>query len=397
MMAYLNSALAAALLEAMVAFGSYEVGAIQRLPSIDPGIEAGILAQELTMIRMAEGERSETDHLFVSPWVHSAIETDRALMVSRQVDNEVVRAVSADEQIRPLSATYPTLWFEGDYKAPSAPTAHQELSYFIGAAFGRWDVRFAAGILEPPPRPGPYDPIPPTSRGMLLGENGSLTTRPPVVYPLDIPPDGLLHDEPGHRYDIVNAVESAVGYLETNPEPLKLALPREVRDLRRQLRWRFFAAHVNDYSASRRYAPIYWYLAVPSREWGLWVYAPALSREMLFAIAGSARDKLRRLRDQAGQLRRSHLGTGDRAAAERVEWLESLTAEIEQFAEYADKVAQSGWKPDLNDGLILCAAPLEQLFADDAWRQRVAGHRRDLEMNKYSWATVQREFFGGGS
>ena len=177
----------------------------------------------------------------------------------------------------------------------------------------------------------------------------------------------------------------------------RLALRREVKDLRRRLRGRFFADHVKDYSASRRYAPIYWYLAVPSREWGLWVYAPALSREMLFAIAGSARDKLRRLREQARQLHDRHLGTADRAVVERIEQVESLAGEIEQFAEHAEKIAQSGWRPDLNDGLILCAAPLEPLFADDAWRKRVAQYRKDLETKKYPWATVQREFFGDRS
>ena len=51
-----------------MAFGSYEVGAVQRLPYIDAGGEAGSLIRELTWIRMSGGERSEVDHLFVSPW-----------------------------------------------------------------------------------------------------------------------------------------------------------------------------------------------------------------------------------------------------------------------------------------------------------------------------------------
>ena len=49
---------------------------------------------------------------------------------------------------------------------------------------------------------------------------------------------------------------------------------------------------------SRRIAPIYRHLSVPSRQWGLWVYAPNLSREALFAVAGAARDKLRRVHDE---------------------------------------------------------------------------------------------------
>lgn len=396
LMAYLNSGLAAALLEAMVVFGSYEVGAVQRLPFIDPGVEAGGLARELTRARMSEGERSETDHLFVSPWAGGTKEA-AASKVSRQVDEIVARAVGEREAARPLSATYPTRWFDEDYDPSASPSAHRELSYVLGVALGRWDVRVAAGLLEIPPNPGPYHSLPPASRGMLLGDDRLPLRQPPAEYPLNIPPDRLLHDEPGHISDAVGAIERIIDFLEAFPKPPKIALHRGVSDLRRRLRGRFFSDHVKDYSASRRYAPIYWYLAVPSREWGLWVYAPALSREMLFAIARSARDKLRRLREQARQLRARPPDTADRAIVERIERIESLAGEIEQFAEHADNVAQSGWRPDLNDGLILCAAPLEPLFADEAWRKRVAQYRKDLEAKKYPWATVQREFFRGVS
>lgn len=296
-----------------------------------------------------------------------------------------------------MSAAYPTHWFENDYDSSYVPTAHQELSYLVGAALGRWDIRIASGALEPPPMPGPYESLPAASRGMLVGEDGLPARQPPIGYPLRIPAERILHDEPGHPKDVIAAIESAVRILKMASEPPELALRQEVKDLRRRLRGRFFADHVKDYSASRRYAPIYWYLAVRSREWGLWVYAPALSRETLFAIAGSAQDKLRRLREQAQQLRNRHVDTTDRAAVERIEQIESLAGEIEQFAEHAEKVAQSGWRPDLNDGLILCAAPLERLFADDAWRKRIAQYRKGLDMKKYPWATVQREFFGGGS
>jgi len=396
-LAYMNSSLAASLIEAIVPFGQYEVGAIQRLPNISLRAEAGALAEELTRIRMSESERLETDHVFVSPWAGGSSTTDKALKVSRLVDEAVSRAVGEKGAVQPQSAIYPTLWFEEEYDPPGVPTAHQELSYLLGVALGRWDIRIASGELEPRPMPGPYDPLPPASRGMLVNEHGLPVPRPSPGYPISVPAERLLHDEPGHPCDVVTAIESAIEVLEMTSKSPELVLRRELRDLRRRLRGRFFSDHVKDYSASRRYAPIYWYLAIPSREWGLWVYAPALSREMLFAIAGSARDKLRRLREQARQLRDRPLDTTDRTIVERVEQVESLAGEVEQFAEHAEKVAQSGWTPDLNDGLILCAAPLEWLFADDAWRKRVTQYRKDLETKKYPWATVQGEFFGGGS
>jgi Eco57I restriction-modification methylase len=397
LMAYLNSGLAAALLEAMVAFGSYEVGAVVRLPFVDPGVEAVRLARELTAIRMAERESSETDHLFVSAWAGRRSEPDKARELSRQVDDSVGHVVGEETTAYPLSATYPTSWFDVDYSPPGYPSAYQELSYLLGAALGRWDIRIASGASKSRPMPTPYDPLPLASRGMLVDEGGLPLLKPSDSYPLKIPSNRLLCDEPGHPSDVVEAIEDAIEFLEIASESPEITLYREVKDLRRYLRGRFFADHVKDYSTSRRYAPIYWYLAVPSREWGLWVYAPALSREMLFAIAGSARDKLQRLREQTRQLHDRRPDTADRATVERFEQVESLAGEVERFAELAEKVAQSGWKPDLNDGLILCAAPLEGLFAEDVWRKRVAQYRKEMEMKKYPWATVQREFFAGGS
>jgi hypothetical protein len=152
-----------------------------------------------------------------------------------------------------------------------------------------------------------------------------------------------------------------------------------------------FAYAYSTYSASRRYAPIYWQLAVPSKRWGLWMYAPSLSRESLFAVAQAAREKLSSLNEQV-RLARERAET-DRDAQERAEGLEHLASEVEKFAAVADKVAQSGWEPDLNDGFVLNAAPLEELFVNKNWRGQIAKHRKAMQKGDYPWATVQREYF----
>ena len=122
----------------------------------------------------------------------------------------------------------------------------------------------------------------------------------------------------------------------------------EIRDLRRHLRDRFFPAHLSQYSASRRSAPLYWQLAVPSKRWGLWLCAPWLCRESLFAISRAAHDKLGALNDRIAQIQQQLTSGSDRENREQVEVLEDLVAEIEKFAAAADEVAQSGWEPDLN-------------------------------------------------
>ena len=392
-MAFLNSSEAAALLEAMIAFGSYEVGAVQRLPHVDPGSDAGQLAEELTAQRMLDAEQVETDHLFVSPWTGSSSTRADFVAASERIDVAVARALGRDEAAVPTSSTYPSKWFRDEFEPGDAPTAHQELSYLVGAAFGRWDVRIASGVVKPRPMPSAYAPLAALARGMLAAQKGWEDQD----YPLQIPPDGLLHDEQGHSQDIVAALEKAMAVIAERPCPRSFGAFSAIRDLRHHLRTRFSNDHLRDYSASRRAAPIYWHLTVTSRQWGVWAYAPALDREMLFAIVGAARDKLRRLRQQRDRMRDEERPTRDRDALARLEALEALAVEVEAFSAAADAIANSGWLPDLNDGLVLCAAPVEELLADDRWRAAVANQAAKLRSGEYPWASVQHGFFGGAS
>jgi hypothetical protein len=45
-----------------------------------------------------------------------------------------------------------------------------------------------------------------------------------------------------------------------------------------------------------------------------------------------------------------------------------------------------GWEPDLDDGIVLCAAPLADLFPQ--WRKELAWYRDELRAGKYKWSTV---------
>ena len=164
------------------------------------------------------------------------------------------------------------------------------------------------------------------------------------------------------------------------------------RSIRDYLRRQFFKDHLARYSKSRRKAPIYWPLTVPSRNWGVWVYAPSSSRETLFAIAGEAarREALaaEAIRRLAGRTRRRWKPDG--AAREVTEALaaeEALAEELGRFRAEAERIAGLGWEPDLDDGIILCAAPLATLFP--AWPD--AGKEREqIRKGEYPWATVSR-------
>jgi hypothetical protein len=157
------------------------------------------------------------------------------------------------------------------------------------------------------------------------------------------------------------------------------------------LRRRFFKDHLGRYSKSRRKAPIYWQLSVPSRAWGVWVYAPALSRETLYAVARHAARRqaagaellaaLRAERDAGGR------GRSLREVERRLAAEEDLVRALQAFQAEAERVAGLGWEPDLDDGIVLCAAPLAGLFP--AWPD-AARERAKLRKGAYPWATVAR-------
>ncbi len=111
---------------------------------------------------------------------------------------------------------------------------------------------------------------------------------------------------------------------------------------------------------------------------------------MLFAVVREARRKEAALSDSVLRLRgdesratgRARTDLSKRRAAE-----EALLAEIKNFRTEAERIAELGWGPDLDDGIILCAAPLAGLFP--AWPD-AATARRDIRAGKYPWASVSR-------
>jgi len=112
---------------------------------------------------------------------------------------------------------------------------------------------------------------------------------------------------------------------------------------------------------------------------------------MLFGVVGEAEQRLRLAEQQIAHLQREAGGAGGaRTAREISAELDAerrLAVELEVFRVEADRVANLGWAPDLDDGAVLNAAPLADLFP--AWKD-AAAYRKDLRSGMHSWATVAR-------
>ena len=403
----LNATITAEILQTFGRGRSTENGAIKSLPFggelLDRLGDVIPIVQDLVAI-FAEKERTdETSAIFIRPRsLRSADDAkssmtsllDRAIDSQQELDKRVRTALGASRRLDPELTSRDELLRRG-LREPSL--AFREwprdvCSYLLGVAFGRWDpAKSVDSVAVPVDHLAVTPPVPPATR---LCEHG----LPPWECPSDasgqLPPNGVLLDQAGHRWDIEAAFENATNTVlgrdaSGTLDAVLKALP--AGSAREHLRKEFFKEHLARYSKSRRKAPIYWPLYIPSRRWGLWIHAPALSRETLFAISTAAADRLTASQSELRRLKRERdMGGAGRSVREVASALgleEQLAEELRRFRDEAERIAALGWEPDLDDGIILCAAPLANLFP--AWKDAAAA-RKEIKAGKYSWASVSK-------
>ena len=210
----------------------------------------------------------------------------------------------------------------------------------------------------------------------------------PADYPLRISWPGILVDDDGHPEDIVARVREALqviwGEQADGIEAEACAL-LGVDSLREYFGNpnRFFADHYSRYSKSRRYAPIYWPLTTANGSYTLWLYYHRLDDGILYRCVNDFVDpKLAAVERQLGGLRNRERDRDEEAELER---LTDLAAELASFRKDLLALARF-WRPNLNDGAEITAAPLHALFGHHAWRDRLEKTWEKLQEGEYDWA-----------
>ena len=276
------------------------------------------------------------------------------------------------------------------------------LGILVGVAFGRWDIRYATGERPEPELPDPFAPLPVCPPGMLQGDNGlplsseaGRRLRSEGRYPLDVAWDGVFVDDREHSLDLESRVRTALGALWGDRAD---AVEREactllgVQTLREWFRRPagFFADHLKHYSKSRRKAPIYWPLSTPSGSYTAWVYYPRLSHDTLYRILTDLIEpKLARVDGEIVQLERERSATDGRHGAKLSKQISDLVepqAELRAMRDELRRVAELPYRPDLNDGVQITAAPLWRLFQHKPWRKVLEQTWKELQAGKYDWA-----------
>lgn len=363
---------------------SYEVGVIQKTPVPDLSesdkVELAGLAREAWSLKRTLDTVNENSHAFLLPealrsrlgdfnpqdmsdrmaviqdninWrcfqLYGFSPEDQSAAMQQTSNNQTVKLTAGDDE-------------DDEAQAASIDRTDGLLCWAVGVAFGRFDWRLASGEREPPAEPEPFDPLPAQSPGMLPTGSEPFHAH-----------QGILTDEVGHPDDLPALIERVLHSVDAPVET----------DLRRWLAKDFFALHLKLYSKSRRQAPIYWPLQTPSGSYTLWVYYHRLSEQTLYTCVNDfVEPKLKTVKDDLTGLRNKTRNSQEEKDFAR---LLDLEAELKDFRDELLRIAKF-WKPNLNDGVQITAAPLWKLFQHKAWQKKLKETWQALEQGDYDWA-----------
>ena len=418
-----NSRVFASLVEVQMAFGSYEVGVIQRTPvpelDQDQVLVLSKLAHRFWSLKRLLDSRIENSHAFSLPallqvsgvgltsraeaWANQATIVQAELdALSNEIDDHSYRLyrISAEDRQR-IEQGFGIASESADAEQDDADDSEEEaaevdakpmvaslLSWALGVAFGRFDVRLATGERSAPPEPEPFDPLPVCSPGMLTGDDGLPLGQPPAGYPLAFPADGLLVDDPGHPHDLITAMRSVfeVVFDDADARWKEAAELLGTPELRSWFASEFFGPHIKRYSKSRRKAPIYWQFAMPSGSYSIWLYIHRATADSLFRVLELVSQKLRHEEGKHAALLQEAGPSPSPSQRRELEQQESFLSELRGLKAEVARVAPI-WRPDLDDGVILNFAPLWRLVPQlSSWQTECRNAWDKLSNEHYDWA-----------
>lgn len=243
------------------------------------------------------------------------------------------------------------------------------VSYIIGVAFGRWTAALSNDSIARPSKDEILNPLP----WFQPAQRRCLNTGVKV-----------LVDDPGDSFDIIEAYEQAIKQITAYSEDGAFLFIPDVEIATRFIRGNFFDYHLALYNISARYAPIYWPLQTLSGSYTLWIYYHSLTEQTLYTCVNDFVDpKLRTITYDLNSLRNniSRSKTEEKELAK----LSDLEVELKDFRDELLRIA-GFWKPNLNDGVQITAAPLWKLFQHKKWQKKLKETWDKLEKGDYDWA-----------
>ena len=416
LLGWFNSRLIKFLVELQANYAEFNTGILKQLPWKSPpktDVEgmAELAANASVILRNLNAFSVETNSFFMGiPIEPSVAKTAEFLSrlsssanecvgeVQKKWDQHVddVYGVNTTGMVLDDSEDAPTDVDEDDaYEDVSSysieTTASILISYCFGVAFGRWDLNLSIKGAELG-SDDPFEPLPVCPPGQLINHRED--------YPIEIPAQGMLVDDPGHPFDIEHCLGKVIHALwKDNGSAIESESIASLgqSSLRNYFRApnRFFADHLGKYSKSRRKAPVYWPLSTASGSYTLWVYYPSLNNQTLFTAVNDFLDgpsgKLTQVSRECAELRIKSSGRS-RDEEKQYETLQTFEQELTDLRDTLLKIAPV-YQPNHDDGVQITAAPLWPLFRHKPWQKVLKDTWAKLEKGDYDWAHLAMAYW----
>jgi hypothetical protein len=378
--------------------GKYDTGRMGKLPN--PTLPEGSTVQSAwencTSVLLRHESTLETSPYFVSCAHAEPLEFDEDDMLFRLRQFASCSGVTPSESFLKRAVRGYTERYVRNNSWP-----HSTLSYFIGVAFARWDIRRAInGTDSSGTVTCPFASLPTMPPGALgLGASASKHSVSHDDY-VAVSSDGVIPDDPDHPLDVIRLARNAMEYVfrgdsnEVERRMQQSLAVSEVRDyLRKPGNTGFWGEHIKRYTSCLRKAPVYWLLQSSKKNYALWLFYHRLDKDLLFkALVNYVEPKIRLETSRLESLRTQKAATGQsgkeaKRLAKEVERQEDFLSELRDFEDKLRRAANRHLEPDLNDGVVLNIAPLWELVpwkeAKIYWDELLAG--------KYEWSSIGKQ------
>lgn len=416
LLGFFNSRLIRSLVQMQTASQTYTSGVVKQLPWVEPDSETREIvatsSKGIFDLSRRLAARDELDPFFVSPIAgldrgRGPMELARNMIQERETlvkeidslqiridgaiaglygitDAEIAKCERIDDEEEGVSKT---LSWCHNWTVPEL--AGRLIQYCVGCAFGRFDSALAAITTERVKAPQLRDAAPTFQPGAIAADHRDSAEGKWTASPYSQAP-GVMEGS-----ELARSVDRELKSLwQEFEEDVLSSICRQLQmdTLGQYLQQpgRFFGDHLRWYSKHGRQAPIYWPLSTSSGAYAVWVYYHRLTEDTLYRIVSDyVSPKISQVEDRITQREAEHRSAQGRDAARLVKELSELTSLLQELKELRGellRVAHLPYRPNLNDGVQITAAPLWRLFRLPRWRSELERTWQALERGDYDWA-----------
>ncbi len=291
------------------------------------------------------------------------------------------------------------------------------VSWLVGCAFGRWDVRFAHQPELLPVKEDIFSPLPACSAAMLIGtdflpataenivsaawlaarktiENKNITIDNQQItaseYPIEVLWNGIAitdHSE----LDLYSRVHKIIVHIwgkNSDNAEYELCELLGVNSLKQYLvhHNHFFNHHLAQYTQNKRIAPIYLPLSTPSGSFTVWLYYPRLNANTLFAVINIVSSRIEQIETEMQNLQTFVLQQDAQNINKKLSSMGEQLVELKQFKTHIEQINSLPYRPHHDDGVLITAAPLHKLFRHPKWSKATTQCWQQLQNGDFDWA-----------